>query len=1265
MIVHITRATRHFLFWTLMLAAVGLSAARIFLADIEDYRHELEKKISQTSGIPVRIGKLDAGMRGFNPEIILQDIRVDADNPAHQPDLKLREIRLGLDFLDLLLTQSLFSAGRVTLVGADLSVIRNEDGSLTLKGLQSSDEDPVWLLQGGKFEILDSQITWQDLKRHGEAVHFDRVDLVIKNHYFDRSHEVHLVSKLPYQYGDSLRISARLKGNIFAADDINGELYLEGTDLQANALITGDLPLGLDLQSGAGDVRVWSYWRRSHVYHVAGYIQGQQIKIRRNHGKPLNMDTFEGSFTWSDNDDRWRLAGYDVNIVANGQRWPDGAFYLQQNAEGNLSALVKQLDLPAAMYLAPLLLPADQAYTDDALALNPKGRLNDVSVFVSHDYHHYALQGNLTGLGVEQWDDMPQIQGISGQISITDQYGQIVLDTRDGGFTAPAWFRNPLALKRLQGTLQWWQSPEAWQFYSSKLDIDSADFSTTGQLNLLLPKNDKAPVLDLTLAFGGFDDIGQVPQYLPAKIMGEGAVEWLDDAFVAGRIKKGELVVKGPLDQFPFANGSGLFETVFTIDDGEIQFNEDWPHLQDVYAEVQFLAEDLQVAILDGHSEKVDIDQAVVTIPDLANGEHVYVWGQVHAKVADSLNYLQKSPLKPKIDPIAGLVAAQGDTRVDLDLKIPYYETDPVKAKVTAHLDGAQLTVKPIALKVDDIKGQLIFTEDTNSSSRLDARTLGYPLQGRLSSDAEGTYLTLAGSTSVEKLEQQFSFLNNSVADGKFNYNARLNLPYQATLPGTLDIASSLKGVSIDSRSDLAKTADEEKALSLQFQFEEGSKLPLQIHYADSLDAYLLVDKNSESLHSADIVFGKGRASRYETAGLKLEVNQPAFNLSQAVTGFSNSLTEKGPTLNEFSIDTEQLTWQGQQLGAVKCQARRADQNWTGQIDSDMARGRFSIPQLRSDRNRISLAMDYLNLSAMDRISFKAADDAVTELPLVDIDSRQVLWRSVDLGLLKLQTERLANGVHFKLISLHGANSEIDLTGDWLKQATGSVTQLKGTLKAEKFGQLLSSLNFTDDIKETSANISFKGGWQGGPHQFSLGRLSGQLQLDLHEGRISSIEPGFGRLLGLVAMEQWVKRLSLDFSDVYRQGLAFDEIKGRIKIRDGLAFTEDLTVNAVAANFYLAGYANLTEKTLDQRVAVVPKSSDAVPIAGTILGGIASIITEAVTGDYREGYFFGSQYKLSGNWGNIEVTPLHDKDGLLKKTWRGLTDFGWLDSITE
>ena len=1262
MIVHIARATRHLLFWSLITVAVAVSAVRIFLAELDDYQIELEQKIRQMTDIPLRIGKMEAGMRGFNPEVILQGIRVEATDPQNKPDIQLKEIRLGLDFLQLLLTRNWLSASRVTLVGANISITRHMDGSFAIKGLQASDGQPLWLLQGGKYEILDSEITWQDLKRHGKAVHFDRFDLVIKNHFFDKSHEVHLLSKLPPLYGDALRISAVINGHAF--DTIAGELYVEGTNLQAGALNADDLPLGLHLQSGSGDIRVRSLWRNASPYQIDGYIQAQQLKISKNQAPPLAMDTFAGNFSWSDDNGRWRLAGYDITIDANRQRWSKGAFDLQQNAQGNLSAVIRQLDLPAAMLLAPLLMPDDHNYSE-WLKLNPKGRLQDVSVFVSHDFQHYAARGRFDQLGNDHFQAIPKIQNISGEFSLTNSYGQIALDTQNANIDASDWFRNPIAIRRLQGNVHWWQTEDAWQFFSKSIVMDSTDFATVSKLNLWLPKSNASAVLDLRTRFGEFKDISHVPNYLPANIMSPDAVAWLDDAFVAGQIKQGELVIKGALDQFPFANGPGRFETVFGIENSEIQFNEDWPHLHNAYADVQFLGEDLQVAISQGSSEKVDIDQALVTIPDLADSNHVYVWGQVHAKLMESLDFLQKSPLKTKIEPIAALLDGEGAVGVDLSLKIPYAETESVKVNVNAHLNAAKLSLKPINLKVDGIKGILNFTEDRISSNLMNAGMLGYPIQARLSSDEQATYLVVEGKTSIDNLEKQFSFLQNEIVDGGLSYTAKLTLPYDTKQANLLKIDSSLKGVSVKSQTVLGKSADEARPLILDFQLDDKVKMPLALQYGNQLSAALLIDKTQGTLYSGHVVLGQDQASRYDKPGLKLEVRQPRFNLSEALAAFAGDESGKQSLVKEVLIDTGQLIWQDQDLEGMRCDLQHDNQGWQGTIDTAMARGRISIPDQLGGNNRILLKMDYLNLSALEKLSVNRADEVMSNLPLIDIDSTHLWWRSVDLGVLKLQTDRLSNGIHFKKIQLQSAKTTLDLTADWLKQATGTVTQIKGNIKSEQFGAFLSRLNFTEDFKETTADISFNGGWRGGPHQFAMDRLNGQLELQLKDGRISSIEPGFGRLLGLVAMEQWVKRLSLDFSDVYRQGLAFDDIKGHIKIKDGLAFTDDLTVNAVAAKFYLAGFADLAQKTLDQRVMVVPSSTEAVPIAGTIVDSVASMITRVVTGDDKEGFFFGSQYQLKGAWGNVEVSPLHEGDGLINKTWRGLTDFGWLGSDVE
>jgi uncharacterized protein YhdP len=598
-----------------------------------------------------------------------------------------------------------------------------------------------------------------------------------------------------------------------------------------------------------------------------GYIQAQQISISKNQAKPQHIDTFSGNFDWSDQQGRWRFAGYDVDIFAHHQHWPDGGFSVQQDAQDNLSAVIKQLDLPAAMYLAPLLVPADNA---DWLKLNPRGRLRDVSVYVTSDFQHYAVRGGFEALGVDQFAAFPNLQGVSGTLSATESYGQIDLESHNVKINATDWFRNPLTIQKLQGQLQYWQGADNWQFFSRNLQINSDDFETASQVNLLIPKSGTAPLLDLVTRFGRFTDISQVPKYLPAKIMDAGAVDWLDSAFVAGRISHGEIVVNGALDQFPFVQGAGRFETVFALENAEIQFNAAWPHLRNIYADVQFLGADLQVGILEGVSEKVNIDQSVVTIPDLANSENVFVWGLLRTNVMNSLAFLQKSPLKTKIASVAKLISSEADTRIDLDLKLPYSITDPVKVNVNAYLDNAQLTVKPIDLKVEKIKGVFNFTEDRISSEQIEARTLGYPIQGRWYSDEWANYLDIEGSTSSEQIEKQFSFLENDAVNGVFSYRAKLKLPYAAKQPGELNISSPLKGISVDNSFGLAKTAVEEKPLKLDFQFDDTPKLPLTLQYGDDLQALFLLDKAQETLFSGHIVLGQAQAKRYDQPGLKL-----------------------------------------------------------------------------------------------------------------------------------------------------------------------------------------------------------------------------------------------------------------------------------------------------------------------------------------------------------------------------------------------------------
>jgi uncharacterized protein YhdP len=58
--------------------------------------------------------------------------------------------------------------------------------------------------------------------------------------------------------------------------------------------------------------------------------------------------------------------------------------------------------------------------------------------------------------------------------------------------------------------------------------------------------------------------------------------------------------------------------------------------------------------------------------------------------------------------------------------------------------------------------------------------------------------------------------------------------------------------------------------------------------------------------------------------------------------------------------------------------------------------------------------------------------------------------------------------------------------------------------------------------------------------------LSGEMKLDASKGQFVKLDPGAGKLLGLISLQSLPRRFSLDFGDVFSQGFAFDSIHGKM-----------------------------------------------------------------------------------------------------------------------
>ena len=101
----------------------------------------------------------------------------------------------------------------------------------------------------------------------------------------------------------------------------------------------------------------------------------------------------------------------------------------------------------------------------------------------------------------------------------------------------------------------------------------------------------------------------------------------------------------------------------------------------------------------------------------------------------------------------------------------------------------------------------------------------------------------------------------------------------------------------------------------------------------------------------------------------------------------------------------------------------------------------------------------------------------------------------------------------------------------------------------------------------------------------------------------ADVEPGAGRVFGLMSIVALPRRLSLDFSDVFETGFGFDEITADFRIVDGEAYTCNLSLTGPAADVGVVGRAGLTSRDYHQTAMISPNVGNTLPIVGAVVAG--------------------------------------------------------------
>ena len=177
--------------------------------------------------------------------------------------------------------------------------------------------------------------------------------------------------------------------------------------------------------------------------------------------------------------------------------------------------------------------------------------------------------------------------------------------------------------------------------------------------------------------------------------------------------------------------------------------------------------------------------------------------------------------------------------------------------------------------------------------------------------------------------------------------------------------------------------------------------------------------------------------------------------------------------------------------------------------------------------------------------------------------------------------------------------------------------------------------------------LSGKLAWQGSPQDFDYPTLNGEFNVDTGRGQFIKLDPGLGKLLGVLSLQAFKRRLDVDFQDVFGEGFAFDEITGIVRIRDGVMQSDNLKIVGPSARVNITGEADIAHETQKLKVRVQPTLSASLsvgaaalllanPIVGAAIGA-GSLLAQKVMKDPIE-QIFSQQYVVSGSWSDPQVS---------------------------
>ncbi|QTR49346.1 YhdP family phospholipid transporter [Candidatus Thiothrix anitrata] len=1022
-------------------------------------------------------------------------------------------------------------------------------------------------------------------------------------------------------------------------------------------------------------------------------IQGLSFPLPGQKNTALNVErqsalrvSINGGFVhWMDATNRRTLALGDLQL--NGEILPN-AITLQAEASFP-SEIGEKLGIDAVLTLAPdavggaqwnaaihartrifnlAALPSPQL---QAYGVEAGGLLLDVNI-QSQAEKPLDLQGEgvVTQLSLRGTKVFPALQNINADFQANTQGGKVNIAVEDSPLVYAQWFERPLMVDALQAQLQWQVNDAGWDWELMDFDAKNPDVWVKGVGKLAMPL-DKSPNLDLNMTFATQRTVDNVRDYIPSVVI-DSTEDWLKTAIVSGYVPKGEFVLRGNPADFPFQDKPGVFDIRFDIENGVLAYLPEWPVAKQVQGELHFHNAGMAAKVKRARIMDLDVIGGTVDIPDMLQDTHLLLDLETQGDLYGHMDYLQSAPIGKNLRDFMRVAKFAGNSRLHLKLDVPLdskvFQRKGVSVDGKVSLKNNSFSIPNYQQSFSKLKGEVRFDQYGVSADAVTGEYLNQPVRIKAATNKTKGMITV----DLQQSNELAAFLPPSLQSlagylhGKTPITTHLELPAfdfssgkrQASLK--VHATSQLRGVAVQLPAPLGKTAaaTRDVTVNLEIPFDTRLAWQAQVAMGDVLEVRAKLPQASKARSAVAIGVGT-KAGILPAQGVALTGTLPELDLL-ALTRFGGLGNSQQSTLTAMPLQADvtigELHLGKQALGAAQLTLTSA-QTVQAQLIADKLQASLNLPLQQLTAGRVVLDLQQLDFAALETAlpSEKSTAQGLSakHFPALQVTCRECRHGDFPIQYLKVVMQPRQDALAIQHLEVR--NPSLTFRGEhgtWVTDAAGeSRTVLQTHLSVPDPGRLLASDGKPAGLQGGVLQASAKLSWEGSPFDFTLKQLQGDGQMTLGKGALVDVEPGVGRLLGLLDVQRLPSRLALDFQDMTAKGVAFDEISGHFRLNRGVLSTDDTVIKAAAMVAGIRGSSDLIARTHQQQVTVLPNLRSALPIVGVAVGGVGGgalmLLFNSVThkdAAARLQSSGGIRYEVTGSWDKPNITEVKPLD---------------------